>query len=841
MHLTNSKDSRDEMLSHPAGVKTSSYTQVLKPHKKSNSHKMKNTLITFTCATLFTFAHSALVAGGEKFTMPDFTKGDTIPSHAKHDWNLGPTGLRGWMFCDKLVTTDARQIAITVVDKGSPAEGLVAVGDVLLGTGGKLFSFDPRTELGRAVTAAETEAGGGKLALTRWRAGQISEVSLKLPVLGTFSATAPFDCPKSQRILQQGIKALAERMSQPAYGKQTDGIPRSLNALALLASGDPAHRPLVKREAQWAAAFSTKGYSTWYYGYVMMFLAEYITATGDESVLPGLSRLALEAAHGQSAVGSWGHKFALPDGRLSGYGMMNAPGLPLTIGLVMARDAGVKDPEVAKAIELSARLMRFYIGKGAVPYGDHPAWTQTHEDNGKCGMAAVLFQRLGEAQGANFFTRMAIASHGNERDGGHTGNFFNMTWSLPAIGQAGPHATGAWMNEFGAWYHDLARRWDGTFPHQGPPEPDYDSYKGWDATGAYLLGYALPLKKIALTGKKPSMVLQIEAAAAQSLIADGRGWTNKDRKSAYQKLSETELLTRLGSWSPIVRERAAGELAARKPAPIAAIIALLDSPSLDARLGACQALEELKSVAAPAVPQLRKTLQHSDLWLRVKAGDALAAIGKPALLTLPDMLTRIAIGPTPEDPRAMEQRYLCGAVFGKMLNDAKKLEGVDREQLLTAIARGLQNQDGHARSKISGIYQRLTFDEIKPLLPAILDAVENPAPSGEMFADGVRLNGLKILASHHVEEGIAVCADYIRTQNPWDSQERTPQILDQLNKYGAHAQTVIPKLRETAEYFEQREPDFPKKLSLKKAAAVREAIAKIEASTERPMLRPMKP
>ena len=67
---------------------------------------------------------------------------------------------------------------------------------------------------------------------------------------------------------------------------------------------------------------------------------------------------------------------------------------------------------------------------------------------------------------------------------------------MPGVAQSGPHATGAWMKEFGAWYFDLARRWDGTFLHQGPPEPDHDSYDGWDCTGAYLLAYAMPLKKI---------------------------------------------------------------------------------------------------------------------------------------------------------------------------------------------------------------------------------------------------------------------------------------------------------------------------------------------------------
>jgi hypothetical protein len=770
----------------------------------------------------------------------DFTRGDSIPKDAPHDWNLGPTGLRGWMYCDKLVTTDARQIAITAVDPGSPADGLLAVGDVLLGAGGKAFAFDPRTELGRAITAAETEAGGGRLMLTRWRAGQTSEVVVKLPVLGTFSATAPFDCPKSKRILEQGLRALAARMADADYGKRLDPIPRSLNALALLAGGDPAYLPLVKREAQWAEAFSAKGFKTWYYGYVMIFLAEYLDATGDASVRPGLRRLALEAAQGQSAVGSWGHDFARPDGRLKGYGMMNAPGLPLTIGLVRARDAGVSDPDVTRAIERSAQLLRFYVGKGAVPYGDHPAWTQTHEDNGKCGMAAVLFQQLREAKSAGFFTRMALASHGGERDGGHTGNFFNMLWSLPAIAQAGPHATGAWMREFGGWYHDLARRWDGAFTHQGPPEPGWDSYRGWDASGAYLLAYALPRKKLVLTGRKPGVVQPLAPAAAESVIAAGRGWNNKDRHSAYDRLADAELLARLGSWSPTVRERAAEALARRKPPRVEAISALLDSAHLDTRVGACQALEALRGAAAPAVPPLRRALQHDDLWLRVRAASALAAIGQSALPPLPELLERIARDPSPDDPRGMEQRFIAAAVFSRMLTNAKSLEGVDRGQLLTAIAHSLRNQDGHARSQVSELYRRLSYEDLQPLLPAVLEAVERPAPSGEMFADGVRLNGLKVLASHHIEEGLQACADYLRTQNPWSSQNRTPEILDILAPYGAHAQRLLPHLRETAALFEKGEPDFPKRLSEQKAQAVRAAIVRIEAAQERPELRRLK-
>ena len=160
-------------------------------------------------ATAF-IALPAVSAEPKPLAIPDFTKGESIPANAKHDWNLGATGARGWMFCDKMVTSDARQIAITKVEAGSPADGMLAVGDVLLGVGGKVFSYDPRTELGQALTLAETTAGGGNLRLTRWRAGQTEEIALKLAVLGNYSATAPFDCPKSKRILELGCEALAK-------------------------------------------------------------------------------------------------------------------------------------------------------------------------------------------------------------------------------------------------------------------------------------------------------------------------------------------------------------------------------------------------------------------------------------------------------------------------------------------------------------------------------------------------------------------------------------------------------------------------------------------------------
>jgi hypothetical protein len=568
----------------------------------------------------------------------------------------------------------------------------------------------------------------------------------------------------------------------------------------------------------------------------MMLLSEYVLATGDQSVIPGLRRLALEAARGQSAVGSWGHGFAIPDGRLGGYGMMNSPGVPLTISLVMARNAGVKDPEVARAIELSARLLRFYIGKGAVPYGDHHPWIENHDDNGKCGMAAVLFNLLGEAQGAEFFSRMSVASHGPERDTGHTGNFFNILWAMPGVAQSGPQATGAWMQEFGAWYFDFARRWNGSFLHQGPPEPGNDSYGGWDCTGVYLLAYATPLKKIYLTGKRRGVAPQLDAAAAHALILDGRGWSNKDRYSAYDKLSADQLLERLGSWSPVVRERAAMALGRRKEVSITPLLKLLESPALDSRYGACQALIALRGRGAPAIETLRRSLSEEDLWLRIKAAEALASIGTPAMQTVPELLELLAQVDPQNDPRGMQQRYLSFALFdsGGMLS--RSLEGVDREALYKAVRAGLKNQDGRARGSIGSVYRNLSAEDIKPLLPAIYQAIIEPAPSGEMFADSIRVEGLRLLAKHRSEEGISACVKYTRDQNPWASEHRTPELMKILLSYGANAKPVIPELTQIANYFEKEEKDFPQELMIMKAKCVRETIRAIEASTDSPQL-----
>jgi hypothetical protein len=629
-------------------------------------------------------------------------------------------------------------------------------------------------------------------------------------------------------------------MQQPSYARQ-NAITRSLNGLALLASGETRYLPLLKKEAEWAADFRADGLQVWWYGYVTLFLSEYVIATGDESVLPGLRRMAMTAAMGQSAVGSWGHQFALGDGRLQGYGMMNSPGAVMTLALVLARDAGVDDHEVATAIDRSVKLLQFYIGKGSVPYGDHDPWMNGHEDNGKCGMVTVLFDQLGNRRGAEFFAKMSTAAHNAERDGGHTGNFFNLTWAMPGVARCGPHATGAWMQEFGSWYFDLARSHDGSFPHQGAPEPGNDSYGNWDATGVYLIAYAMPRKAIRLTGSRPFSVPKLDAAAAKQIVIDGRGFSHSDPSAGYGEFSTAELIERLASWSPIVRHRASIAIARKRDVPVERLIEILvqmlDSSSLDARLGACQALAQMRNRGDQAVPKLLVTLEAEDLWLRVQAAEALAAIGQPAMDAVPVLLQIVAKGPTADDPRGMEQRYVTQALFnrrGGMLGNS--LEGVNREQLLDAVRAGLTNQDGRTRGSLASVYDNLSFAELRPLMPAIHRAILEKSPSGVMFDGQIQTAGLDLLSKHHVSEGIELVADYVRLQKPHGSEKHTPKILDMLKRYGAHAQRAIPRLELAIDYFENQEQNFPRRLSLQKAEMVREAIREIKQMTEKPEL-----
>ncbi|MCE9518233.1 MAG: DUF6288 domain-containing protein [Verrucomicrobia bacterium] len=763
-------------------------------------------------------------------SIPDFTQGGKTDD--THDWTLGPTGARGWIYAAKGQTTEARQILVTAVAKSSPADGVLSKDDVILGVGDKPFDDDARIRFANAVTAAEQEKSGGVLKLIRWRAGKTETVSLKLAVMGNYSATAPYDCPKSKKIFDMGCKAIAKN------GLANISIPTNLNALALLASGKPEYLPLLTAYAKKVADYHADSMATWHYGYAISFLAEYVMATGDKSVFPGLKRMTMEAALGQSSVGTWGHKFAMPNGNLNGYGCMNAPGLTLTISMVLARQAGVNDPALDKAIAKAAGFLRWYVNKGAVPYGDHEPWPG-HEDNGKCSMAAVLFDLLGDSEAASYFAKMSTAAY-SERERGHTGNFFNVLWAMPGVARGGPLATGAYLKET-AWYYDLARSWDGSFGYQGSPvgEEEHSKYTSWDSTGAYMLAYALPLKSLYLTGKKPFSIPPLKQNEADEVIAAGRDYFGVDGKrgAAYEGRTAEQLLAGLSSWSPAVRKRSAQGLGQQNGNFVPTLLKQLASSNRDARYGACEALGNQGPKADVAAPQLRALLKDPDPWMQCLAAKALPYLGpearKGSVSDLLAMMARV----NPADPRKMAQRAAASALFSpppgaRGINSilAESLDGVDRQLLYPAVESLLENQDGAARGTLGRIYGKLTDQDMVALLPAIIKAVDKIAPSNEMFADGIRLAGLDLLSRLHIREGMPLCVSVIE-MNRWGQGKRLPKCLEYLARYGVHAKEMLPQLQEMRQELAKTER---KKEPSESLQLLEKAITAITASTSSP-------
>lgn len=165
---------------------------------------VKNMLAGRTAAVIVL----AILAGGPRFAAtataaaPDLTKAP--PADISKPYNLGPTGAMGWMHVEGGMTENSRQILVTSVEKGSPADGVLKAGDVILGVFGKPFDSDARKSFGAAIGQAETEQSEGILKLILWRQGEKLDIDLKLKVMGAYSDTSPYDCPKSKRILEDG-------------------------------------------------------------------------------------------------------------------------------------------------------------------------------------------------------------------------------------------------------------------------------------------------------------------------------------------------------------------------------------------------------------------------------------------------------------------------------------------------------------------------------------------------------------------------------------------------------------------------------------------------------------
>ena len=172
-------------------------------------------------------------------------------------------------------------------------------------------------------------------------------------------------------------------------------------------------------------------------------------------------------AKGQDPGGLWGHQLVTPErnGRLPGYGRMNQPSLSCFMGLVLAQECGIDDPEVTQAIERTYAYCVAFIGKGSFNYGVHGPNTQRFNNNGTSAMCALVMAMKGNKEGAAFFSKLSAASY-ETLESGHALYLFNPMWTPLGVAVAGPEATSQFFKK-ARWVYTMYRTWDGRFTLNG--------------------------------------------------------------------------------------------------------------------------------------------------------------------------------------------------------------------------------------------------------------------------------------------------------------------------------------------------------------------------------------
>ena len=493
------------------------------------------------------------------------------------------------------LTLPAFGMKVKNVEKDSPAEAThkLKAGQIIESVNGvTLKDYDPRMILGGIITKAEATDGIVKLKVKDGPTTAAQEVTVKIPVLGAYSATWPLKCAKSDKIVR-GVADYLARSGNHSYG--TD-----LGLLFMVSTGDPKDLEVARGWVKEAAA-KTKDVDlganphAWNNGYSGLGYCEYYLRTGDPTALPLIEKIA-DSARRSMYNGAWAMRGGLPFTYMMG-GHVNAAGGNMLTVLLLAKECGVNVDEFT----LQTTLKQFfrYAGHGNVPYGD-----QLPEggfvDNGKNGnlafqMAAAVSLTPDGENSLYAAARDISAVKGFYSTSwmlqGHTGGGIGEVWRSASMGlmyQKKPTKYREFMDHR-MWLYELSRRFDGSFgivggDIQGTGSGRYDTPL-WGTGLAF--SYTIPRKTLRMTGapatkfcksyqlpKRPwgnaadDVFYTLTAAPdktgktqnvdAEKLLTDASAPTW--RKLADPKISDDELLRYAHHPDQNMREQAAAEI-----------------------------------------------------------------------------------------------------------------------------------------------------------------------------------------------------------------------------------------------------------------------------------------
>jgi len=436
---------------------------------------------------------------------------------------FGPTGLKGWVLADNLI---AREI-----DTGSPADGVLKPGDVIKEVNGKPFGEHPMMTLGKEVVASEVT---GQMKLTIQRDGQRAIKILKLAKLPSLAPTWPFYCEKSERILADAARYLAENQN-PDGGFYFDAsVGWAMIGLMWLASDDPRYLQNCRRLIAWydrSNKVTETGTFAWGLGYTGIFMAEYYLKTGDQSAVKALERVGNRIATEQDPRGGWTHGGPGGYGYVQG-GLMNPAGAGCWLALELLDECGIRHRD--SLVRARHYFMR-YVDNGTLPYGDHhPEFNST--GNSKDALVCLALHAKGEKSAAELFGHI-VTDFPDARNKGHTGGLLGFCWGHIA-GNLNPHRPDYRRSlDHWNWLYHACRRWDGGFqlPGKGLGFSYLTGYfMGPLAnTGTLALVYGVPNRSLRIFGKGESVFGNVR------LSADIRKGMQLYRKLSFDKLRKT--------------------------------------------------------------------------------------------------------------------------------------------------------------------------------------------------------------------------------------------------------------------------------------------------------------
>jgi hypothetical protein len=273
--------------------------------------------------------------------------------------NVGRGGNRAWLVRNLgavgigiNLVRPGMTMQIHNVEEGSPAAatGKLKKGQIIESINGTVLEdIDPRIILGNIVTKAE--ASDGKVVL---KIKDLGNVTVQIPVMGSYSKTWPLNCPKSDKIVRNLADVLA-RDEKPRWG----------SVIFLLSTGEEKDLDVVRG---WMKDIKTIGGMNWEKGYKGPGLCEYYLRTGDQSVLPVIKKMTEELRVNMYSGGWSGRGSPAAFTYSTGTGQVHASGVHCMTFLLMAKLCGV-DVDDYMFNEAFAQFYRF-AGHGNVAYGN---------------------------------------------------------------------------------------------------------------------------------------------------------------------------------------------------------------------------------------------------------------------------------------------------------------------------------------------------------------------------------------------------------------------------------------------------------------------------------------